>query len=728
MSRFLSAVIMTLLVLLPAPVVACAMPSAGLEQSTEDKEKLQKALENTQKKLDRERKKVEKTLLPKVRANWDKASDEATAKTIIAGIERVTKEFAADIAKAQKAKSEKSRDARMKKANKALAEVIDGAIGPRYGAWLAPTVGSYIVQSEIGADGSIDAEGVWEATKTDCLEFSSFEEAYEKVLSRQMFATLSRLQREKASLQLQLKKVEEALAAAEAGLPFGMVRVPAGSHHIGIDKKDVKDLNKMLRYTRDPASTLNAYRSFPAKQVALAEFYMDRHEVTCTWWASFLEDLAKSAADDDESWRSFIPKRWIDKESEKGWKIPSGYANRPVTGISLEQAQQFAAWIGRRIPSEFEWEAAARFDSDRKTKRFWAWGDKWLQDESPANISVSFNHPERRTLGIGMPQVISVGAYQNGSNGLGLYDMTGNAVEWTTSPFKPYPGFPKKGFVINKERLTFADFTEAYVAIRGGDALKRDIVSTTFWRRGVSPTVKADYIGFRTASSAVRGMDAVAWAQDRPRQPKRLQRYLVATDPLAADDNAGRKYGTLCFDDPDGYTAMLTGGYDAETERPVRARQILVIRREVDGFRNIEDLRAQAADAPVMLGYLRLDHATTSPPLEAGEYLVSWRNTFIPEPEPGEEVDPKNKPQPIPDALLFKQIETTEVKEAVAFADFLPPTVSKGSRKTRISVQPDQNVAEVILSFPTSKYDKNNAFSVTFKLTFAEEGIAAQLK
>ncbi|HEX8151158.1 MAG TPA: SUMF1/EgtB/PvdO family nonheme iron enzyme, partial [Pyrinomonadaceae bacterium] len=100
----------------------------------------------------------------------------------------------------------------------------------------------------------------------------------------------------------------------------------------------------------------------------------------------------------------------------------------PVTGVSWHEAEAYARFSGKRLPTEAEWEKAASWDASRSAKRRYAWGD----DEPDAR---------RCNSGGRLWGTTPVGAFPEGASHYGCLDMTGNVWEWTSTPFEGFPGF-----------------------------------------------------------------------------------------------------------------------------------------------------------------------------------------------------------------------------------------------------------------------------------------------
>jgi len=190
--------------------------------------------------------------------------------------------------------------------------------------------------------------------------------------------------------------------------------------------------------------------SQPAHMVVVKNFYLDVYEVTCREYKEFLNETNRKP-----------PPTW-----KNGNYLP-GTDRYPVTGVSWEDADAYARWAGKRLPTEEEWEFAARGKEGLR----YPWGNSWKNDCANA---------DKVHRGI-----TNVGSYKCASP-FGVQDLIGNAWEWTASAWLPYPG----------GRLTNPPQASDKV-IRGGSwESPREFVSTTLrsgWR-GIG-----DQTGFRCA-------------------------------------------------------------------------------------------------------------------------------------------------------------------------------------------------------------------------------------
>lgn len=145
--------------------------------------------------------------------------------------------------------------------------------------------------------------------------------------------------------------------------------------------------------------------AYVGKELKMPAFYMDKYPVTNAQYALFLEKSGYQPTDTT----NFLH-HWTNG------KIPAGQAQYPVVYVSLEDAQAYAAWAGKRIPTETEWQYAAQYPDGRK----WPWGN--TPDSTLCNP------------GNGIPD--AVGQYPRGANLLGIEDLTGNVWQLTSDIYQ----------------------------------------------------------------------------------------------------------------------------------------------------------------------------------------------------------------------------------------------------------------------------------------------------
>jgi serine/threonine-protein kinase len=176
------------------------------------------------------------------------------------------------------------------------------------------------------------------------------------------------------------------------GAPEGMLLIKGGTFKMGTD---------------DPTADADAR---PAHEVPVEDFYLDVTEVTNEQYAKFCRRTGRKTPD---TWRN--------------GEYAAGEDNFPVTGVTWFDARDYAAWAEKRLPTEAEWEYAARGNDGRN----YPWGNDW----SP-RLSNSREDDKRRLM--------PVGNYQGGVSPFGILDMAGNASEWVANDYEPYRESPAK--------------------------------------------------------------------------------------------------------------------------------------------------------------------------------------------------------------------------------------------------------------------------------------------
>jgi iron(II)-dependent oxidoreductase len=257
-----------------------------------------------------------------------------------------------------------------------------------------------------------------------------------------------------------IAEAEALLSAAQWRELDTMIAIPAGDFIMGTDKEQANEQDQ------------------PAHHVHLAAYKIDKYPVTNAQYARFVAATGHRP-----------PLDW------KDGKIAAGELTHPVTMVSWFDAKSYAEWAHKRLPTEAEWEKAARGTEGRR----WPWGD--VMDTSRLNTYYSVGH------------ATDVNAYPSGASPYGVMDMAGNVSQWVADDYLAYPGsrasqdlFQGKVAVANTPEdraLKVADLVPVgarYKVLRGG-SWKSDPFSTSSYHRiSQWPNYASDFFGFRCAA------------------------------------------------------------------------------------------------------------------------------------------------------------------------------------------------------------------------------------
>ncbi len=210
----------------------------------------------------------------------------------------------------------------------------------------------------------------------------------------------------------------------------------------------------------------------PEHTVQIASFYLDRYPVTNQDYKRFIDETGHPVPCYNVSWCDTHEYNW-DPENRT---FPLGRAEHPVVLVAWQDALAYARWAGKRMPTEAEWELAARGTDGRR----WPWGNKPIANCCNTNEA-------------GVGGTTPVHQYMpRGDTPEGVADMIGNVWEWTSSLFRPYPYDPHDG----RENLE----ANGWRVLRGGSWVN-DLYTARAWTRLDGDFIFFNNVGFRCAAS-----------------------------------------------------------------------------------------------------------------------------------------------------------------------------------------------------------------------------------
>ena len=283
---------------------------------------------------------------------------------------------------------------------------------------------------------------------------------------------------------LQLKKGRDYKPESSVELPVGraaereMILISGSEFVMGTD---------------NGAQTLDNERN--AHVVDLPDFLLDATPVTNEAYSLFVEDGGYERPDlwDDRGWEYIkqegitTPKHWYQPEPHSWWTERFGFDEplnpaAPVVHVSWYEADAYARWVGKRLPTEAEWEKAASWDPRTGTKRLYPWGN-----DEPTPVHANLDQLAFRAA--------EVGAYPEGASEYGILGMIGDVWEWTSSNLYAYPGF---------EAFPYREYSEIffgpdYKVLRGGSWATRPSAIRNTFRNWDYPIRRQLFVGFRCA-------------------------------------------------------------------------------------------------------------------------------------------------------------------------------------------------------------------------------------
>jgi gamma-glutamyl hercynylcysteine S-oxide synthase len=260
--------------------------------------------------------------------------------------------------------------------------------------------------------------------------------------------------------------------------PGAMVRFPGGDVAVGTEDRSAAYDNERPRHT----VTLSPFLIdvAPVTNAAYAAFMADRGYRRPEFWSDAGRAwVAESAAEAPRYWsggEGAWTTRVMDIEREM-------QPDHPVCHVCQYEAEAFARWAGKRLPTEMEWETAASWTPEHGAKRDFPWGNEPPPDHERANVDqLAF-------------ATAPIGAYPASVSPMGCHGLIGDVWEWTSSDFLPWPGF--SAFPYPEYSAPF--FGSEYKVLRGGSWATRPGAIRNTFRNWDYPVRRQIFSGFRCA-------------------------------------------------------------------------------------------------------------------------------------------------------------------------------------------------------------------------------------
>ncbi len=266
-----------------------------------------------------------------------------------------------------------------------------------------------------------------------------------------------------------------------------MMLVGAGDFWMGIGDADQARFKDECRQQGGVEKDCAFDREGPRHRVWLDAYYIDRYEVTNALFERFVRSTnhRTTAEREGHGWaRQYKDQRWqwikldgVDFR-QPGGPGTSNDPSHPAVMVSWNDADAYCRWAGKRLPSEAEWEKAARGADGRR----YPWGDAWDGSRANAEMKVGSTSP--------------VGRFPGGASPYDVHDLTGNVTEWIAD------WHDESYYQRSPERNPRGPETGTERGLRGGAWTKLPIFVRATFRDSSTPTDRNNLIGFRCAKGA----------------------------------------------------------------------------------------------------------------------------------------------------------------------------------------------------------------------------------
>ncbi|MCP3914523.1 MAG: formylglycine-generating enzyme family protein [bacterium] len=432
--------------------------------------------------------------------------------------------------------------------------------------------------------------------------------------------------------------------------PPGMVEVDGGRTFVG---SDVKEITALVTASPSLVSLIRALDAeTPQNRLEVPTFFMNVNELTNEQYKpfveatghrppfdwgreaidaaarAFLEEQGKARLEAQAAGKPIGPRKEFDKEKwwsenwrQSEWKMPEADALRPVTYVDYSDALAYCRWAGLRLPTETEFQRACRADS----KNSFPWGEEW-DDKRFANTS------EMK----GRKQTMPVGSFPAGASDYGIFDLSGNVWEWTSSPYVAHTKFKKNKYSFGKGAAKIKKEPEPtwdanQRVAKSGSWQNPRVAARVTARRPCDRTQMTNAMGFRpVASSGLIGVDVARaiFTAEIQNSDARGEGVVYAPNKTVAMHKW--EMSESAFDGPPAGYQIITG-YEYMAFVPI------------DQMPDSQDVtfRKMTLVNPVQLGFLSTTEKLVNPDLAPGTYIIAFRAGGKPEVPKAEEDEEK---------------------------------------------------------------------------------------
>ena len=292
---------------------------------------------------------------------------------------------------------------------------------------------------------------------------------------------------------LDLRGDQDAAAAAAVYAPAAVRQLAAIPRPVDDTERVVVDGGGFRMGTDDRTSAYDNER--PSHTVEVGAFAIDRFPVTARRYAAFVGDGGYTRPELwSERGRAWLeesgeraPQGWV-PDGDGGWRVRRfGHVEpldprEPVQHVCFFEAEAFARWSGARLPTEAEWEKAARWDPAERRARTYPWG------EAPPGADLA--NLDQVAFG-----PAPVGSFPAGASAYGVEQLLGDVYEWTSSPFRGYPGYSTFPYPEYSEVF----FDDDYRVLRGASWATAGWVARASFRNWDHPGRRQIFAGIRLA-------------------------------------------------------------------------------------------------------------------------------------------------------------------------------------------------------------------------------------